>query len=173
MRARREIGAGHDGEHFVYGRVRAAQEQQVRGQHFVWVVAWRVHGEANRHTVRRAVHHSIVELDGQVHRLCCRLIVVRLELTRPALCFHDARQTRVRQAGLRVPRSRRLVTKMQAHTTLHVNEGNPHAERLRHRVHGLLHARVTVRVIGEHETRERRGFLMLRRWCEVIGEGGP
>ena len=62
---------------------------------------------------------------------------------------------------------------MQAHTALHVNEGNPHAERLRHRVHGLLHTRITVRVISEHETRERRGFLMLRRRCETIGEGRP
>ena len=62
---------------------------------------------------------------------------------------------------------------MQTHTTLHVNEWNPHAERLRHRVHGILDARVTVRVVGEHQPGKRRGFLMLRRWREVIGERRP
>ena len=173
MCARGKVGSGHDGEHFVYGRVRLTQQEEVRCQHFVWVVAWRVHGETNRHTIRRTVHHSIIEPDRQVHRLRRRLIVVRLELARAALCFHDARQTRVRQAGLRVPRRRRLVTKMQTHTALHVNEGNPHAERLRHRVHGLLHARVAMRVVGEHQASERRCFLVLRGWREAARERCP
>ena len=62
---------------------------------------------------------------------------------------------------------------MQAHTALHVNEGGPHAERLRHRVHGILDARVAVRVVGEHQTRERRGFLMLRGRREAAREGRP
>ena len=37
----------------------------------------------------------------------------------------------------------------------------------------ILDARVAVRVVGEHQTRDRRGFLMLRGRREAAREGRP